>query len=68
VPYTYQKLLKLMEFWQSSDRNNFAQFFLRHRVLQTLVLCLRCWGCCIIYLLMMFRPIFTQTHGLQKLS
>src|SRR6218665_2620855 len=29
---TYQKLLKLIEIWQSSDRNNFAQFFLRHRV------------------------------------
>jgi len=26
------KLLKLMEIWQSSDRNNFAQFFLRHGV------------------------------------
>ena len=29
---TYQKLLQLMEIWQSSGRNNFAQFFLRHRV------------------------------------
>jgi len=30
---TFQKLLKLVEIRQSSDRNNFAQFFLRHRVL-----------------------------------
>ena len=29
---TCQKLLKLMEIWQSSDRNNFAQFFLRHGI------------------------------------
>ena len=29
---TCKKLLKLIEIWQSSDRNNFAQFFLRHFV------------------------------------
>ena len=29
---TYQKLLKLMEICQTSDRNNFAQFFLRQGV------------------------------------
>jgi len=29
---TCKKLLKLMEILQSSDRNNFAQFFLRHGV------------------------------------
>jgi len=29
---TYQKLLKLIEISRSSDRNNFAQFFLRHGV------------------------------------
>jgi len=28
----YQKLLQFMEIWQSSDKNNFAQFFLRHRL------------------------------------
>jgi len=32
LPSNYQKLLKLIEIRRSSDRNNFAQFFLRHRV------------------------------------
>jgi len=32
LPSTYQKLLQLMKIWQRSDRNNFAQIFLRHRV------------------------------------
>jgi len=32
LPSTCQKLLQLMEIRQSSERNNFAQFFLRHRV------------------------------------
>ena len=29
---TCQKLLKFTKIWQNSDRNNFAQFFLRHGV------------------------------------
>jgi len=32
LSFTYQQLLKLMEIWRSSDRTNFAQFFLRHGV------------------------------------
>ena len=32
LPSTYQTLLKLIEIRRSSDRNKFAQFFLRHRV------------------------------------
>ncbi len=31
-PSTYQKLLKLIYIWRSSDKNNFAQFLLRHPV------------------------------------
>jgi len=31
-----------------------------------LVLCFHSWGCSIIYLLMMFKLIFTLTRGMQK--
>jgi len=37
LPSTYQKLLKLMEILRSSDRNNFAHFFLRHGVEDSLI-------------------------------
>jgi len=36
LPSTYQKLLKLIEIRRSSDINNFAQFFLRHRVYRSM--------------------------------
>jgi len=32
LPSFCQKLSKLVEIWRSSDKNNFAQFFLRHGV------------------------------------
>jgi len=39
LPSSSQKLLQLMEILQSSDRNNFAQFFLRHRVHTHIYVC-----------------------------
>ena len=35
LPSFCQKLSKLVEIWQSSDKYKFAQFFLRHSVLTT---------------------------------
>jgi len=50
LPSTYQNLLQLMEIWQSSDRNNFAQFFLRHRVY--MYVCMNVF----MYVCILYRP------------
>ena len=37
LPSFCQKLSKLVEIWRSSDKNNFAQIFLRHGVVTTVI-------------------------------
>ena len=69
---TCQKLCKFMKIWQSSDRKNFAQIFLRHGVYTGLVYgfkrsCLPLC-CCLCFCLSVWLPVYMPLSGFSLIA